>query len=96
MKLSRLALAIALAPSLTLGATDQARESALELPPQVITRATPIQQTTPASVAVIDRQQIDDSAATSLLDLLRSQAGVQIRDIMGAPSSACAASVTMP
>ncbi|MFV3093010.1 TonB-dependent receptor [Pseudomonas sp. GW6] len=48
-----------------------------------MTRATPIQQTTPASVAVIDRQQIDDSAATSLLDLLRSQAGVQIRDIMG-------------
>lgn len=34
MKLSRLALAIALAPSLTLGATDQARESALELPPR--------------------------------------------------------------
>ncbi|MBD9485280.1 TonB-dependent receptor [Pseudomonas sp. PDM14] len=81
MKLSRLALAVALTPGLALSATDETASH--ELPPLVITRATPIAQTTPASVQVIDRQQIDDTAATSLLDLLRAQAGMQIRDTMG-------------
>lgn len=80
MKLSRLALAVALAPSLAFAATDT---SSYELPPLVITRATPLQTTAPASVKVIDRKQIEATAATSLLDVLRSQAGIQIRDTMG-------------
>jgi iron complex outermembrane receptor protein len=84
MKLSRLALAVALAPSLTL-ANDI---SSYELPPLVITRATALQAPAPASVKVIDREQIEASAATSLLDVLRGQAGVQIRDTIGDGSRA--------
>lgn len=84
MKLSRLALAIALAPGLLLAAEP----GDLELPPLVITRATPLQTPAPASVKVITRQQIEDSAATSLLDVLRSQAGLQVRDMIGDGSRA--------
>ncbi|MBA1234622.1 TonB-dependent receptor [Pseudomonas stutzeri] len=49
----------------------------------VITRATNLKAPTPASVAVIDREQIEASASSDLLDVLRSQAGLQIRDTMG-------------
>lgn len=79
MKLSHLALAISLAPTLTLADAQQA----LEIPPLVVTRATPIQQTTPASVKVIDRKQIEASGASALVDVLRGQAGLQIRDTLG-------------
>lgn len=79
MKLSRIALAVALAPTLALAESPQA----LEIPPLVITRATPIQQTTPASVRVIDRKQIEASGASALVDVLRGQAGLQIRDTLG-------------
>ncbi|MBA1262428.1 TonB-dependent receptor [Stutzerimonas stutzeri] len=81
MKLSRLALAIALTPGLALAA-DESSFSA-QLPPMVITRATNLKAPTPASVAVIDREQIEASASSDLLDVLRSQAGLQIRDTMG-------------
>ena len=81
MKLSRLALAIALTPGLALAA-DKSSSSA-QLPPMVITRATNLKAPTPASVAVIDREQIEASASSGLLDVLRSQAGLQIRDTMG-------------
>ncbi|WP_313290758.1 TonB-dependent receptor plug domain-containing protein [Stutzerimonas nitrititolerans] len=81
MKLSRLALAIALTPGLALAA-DKSSSSA-QLPPMVITRATNLKAPTPASVAVIDREQIEASASSDLLDVLRSQAGLQIRDTMG-------------
>lgn len=79
MKLSHLALAISLAPTLALAEAQQA----LEIPPLVVTRATPIQQTTPASVKVIDRKQIEASGASALVDVLRGQAGLQIRDTLG-------------
>ncbi|WP_397377015.1 TonB-dependent receptor [Pseudomonas sp.] len=85
MKLSRIALAVTLAPSLAVAAPD-ARD--VELPPLVITRATPLKAPAPASVKVIDRKQIEDSAAASLLDVLRSQAGIQIRDMIGDGSRA--------
>ena len=49
----------------------------------MVTRATPIQQTTPASVKVIDRKQIEASGASALVDVLRGQAGLQIRDTLG-------------
>ena len=81
MKLSRIALAVALAPGLALAADETA--SSAQLPPMVITRATNLKAPTPASVSVIDREQIERSAASNLIDVLRSQAGVQIRDIMG-------------
>ncbi len=79
MKLSRLALAVALAPSLAL-ANEPASDDVL---PLVITRATALHNPTPASIAVIDRKQIEASASHDLLDVLRTQAGVQIRDTMG-------------
>ena len=85
VKLSRLALAVALAPSISFAASDS---SSHELPPLVITRATPLKAPAPASVKVIDRQQIEATAASSLLDVLRSQAGVQIRDTIGDGSRA--------
>jgi iron complex outermembrane receptor protein len=85
MKLSRLALAVALAPSFVFAATDT---SSYELPPLVITRATALQTPAPASVKIIDRKEIEASAATSLLDVLRGQAGVQVRDSIGDGSRA--------
>jgi len=81
MKLSRLTLAIALTPGLALAADESS--SSAQLPPMVITRATNLKAPTPASVAVIDREQIEASASSDLLDVLRSQAGLQIRDTMG-------------
>ncbi|HSC83198.1 MAG TPA: TonB-dependent receptor [Pseudomonas sp.] len=87
MKLSRLALAVTLAPGLALSATDApdipAPANASAAPPLVITRATGLQKPAPASIAVIKRQQIEASAAANLVDLLRSQAGLQIRDTTG-------------
>lgn len=83
MKLSRIALAVALAPGLALAVEQPEPISAAQLPPTVITRATNLKAPTPASVAVIDREQIERSASSDLLDLLRSQAGLQIRDTMG-------------
>lgn len=85
MKLSRLALAVALVPGISVAASDT---SSHELPPLVITRATPIQQPAPASVKVIDRKQIEASAASSLIDVLRGQAGIQVRDSIGDGSRA--------
>ncbi|MDF3195295.1 TonB-dependent receptor [Pseudomonas sp. 1928-m] len=82
MNLSRLALAVALAPGLSLA------NAAIELPPLVITRATPLQTPAPASVRVIDRQQIEASAASSLVDVLRGEAGLQVRDVIGDGSRA--------
>lgn len=81
MKLSRIALAAALVPGLAFAADETV--SSAQLPPMVITRATNLKAPTPASVAVIDREQIERSAASNLLDVLRSQAGLQIRDTMG-------------
>ncbi|MGB4072361.1 TonB-dependent receptor [Pseudomonas sp.] len=83
MNLSRIALAVALAPSLSL-----ANSTDIELPPLVITRATPLQTPAPASVRVIDRKQIEASAASSLVDVLRGEAGMQVRDAIGDGSRA--------
>jgi len=86
MKLSRLALAVALAPSLALAAPPAAEVTEL---PSVVTRATALKAPVPASVKVIDREQIEASASNDLLDLLRGEAGVQILDMAsgrGVPS----------
>ncbi|WAC45454.1 TonB-dependent receptor [Pseudomonas sp. SL4(2022)] len=85
MKLSRLALAVTLAPGLTLA--NEANPP-YQAQPLVITRATPLQTQAPASVRVIDRQQIEQSAAHSLLDVLRAEAGIQVRDTIGDGSRA--------
>ena len=79
MKLSPIALAVALAPSLGLAADSEPYRA----PPLVITRATPLQTPAPASVAVIERKQIEASAASNLVEVLRGQAGLQIQDTLG-------------
>lgn len=84
MKVSRLALAIALAPGLSLAA-EPAADNVL---PLIVTRATPLEQPAPASVRVIQRAEIERSGAQSLQDVLRGQAGVQLRDIIGDGSRA--------
>jgi iron complex outermembrane recepter protein len=84
MKLSPLALAVALAPSLGLAADREPYQA----PPLVVTRGTPLQAPTPSSIKVIERKQIEASAASSLIDVLRSQAGVQVRDSIGDGSRA--------
>lgn len=82
MQVSRLALAIALAPSLTFAAADSSVQ------PLLVTRATPLEQPAPASVQVIRRAQIERSGASSVADVLRGQAGVQMRDSIGDGSHA--------
>lgn len=79
MKLSPIALAVALAP---VAANAQPIEP-YQAQPLIISRGTPLQTPAPASVAVIDRQQIEASAASSLVDVLRTQAGLQIHDTLG-------------
>ncbi|MDP3845205.1 MAG: TonB-dependent receptor [Pseudomonas sp.] len=77
------ALAIALLPLTTAAETADQPQDAISLPPLVITRATPLQQPAPASVQVISREEIDKSAASNLIDVLRGQAGLQVRDTLG-------------
>ena len=84
MKLSRLALAVTLAPGLALAA-EPAGDA---VQPLVVTRATPLQQPAPASVRVIKRAEIERSGAHNLIDVLRGEAGVQLRDIIGDGSRA--------
>ena len=88
MKLSRLALAVALAPSLALASEPAADAPGDATQPLIVTRATPLQQPAPASVQVITRQQIERSGASNLIDVLRDQAGVQMRDMLGDGSRA--------
>ncbi|MFP6849992.1 MAG: TonB-dependent receptor [Pseudomonas sp.] len=80
MKLSRITLAAALTPGLACAATA---DSSYELPPLVITRATPLQTPAPASVRVISRAEIEQSAASSVIEVLGGQAGLQVRDTLG-------------
>ncbi|WP_439859870.1 TonB-dependent receptor family protein [Pseudomonas sp. MBLB4136] len=80
MKLSPLALAVALTPSLVLAAEPA---EPYQAQPLVVTRGTPLQKPAPASVRVIDRKQIEKSAAHNLIEVLRGQAGLQVRDTLG-------------
>lgn len=80
MKLSRIALAVALLPSLSLANQPQ---QPYQAPPLVITRATALQKPAPASVRVISRAEIEKSAASSLIEVLGGQAGLQVRDTLG-------------
>jgi iron complex outermembrane receptor protein len=85
MKLSRLALAVALLPAPTLYATEL---EPYELEPSVVTRATTLNSPVPASVQVISRSDIESSVATNLLDVLRGKAGIQVHDTVGNGSRA--------
>ena len=54
-----------------------------QAPPMVVTRATALQTPSPASTRVIDRDDIERSAASSLIEVLNGKAGIQIRDTLG-------------
>ena len=77
MKLSPIALAVALLPSIA------AALEPYQAPPMVITRATALEKPAPASTRVIDRNEIERSAASSLIEVLNGKAGIQIRDTLG-------------
>ena len=60
--------------------------SADEQVPQVVVSATRSEQsavTTPSSITVITQDDINASGATSITDVLRSQADLQVRDLFG-------------
>ncbi|MBT8118938.1 MAG: TonB-dependent receptor [Gammaproteobacteria bacterium] len=61
-----------------------------EVPTVVVSAARTEQSTltTPASITVISRQQIEDSGAADIVEVLRGQGGVQIKDLYGDGSRA--------
>ena len=61
-----------------------------EIPAVVVSAARTEQSTltTPASITVISRQQIEDSGSTHIVEVLRGQGGVQINDLYGDGSRA--------
>ncbi|WP_036992705.1 TonB-dependent receptor [Stutzerimonas stutzeri] len=77
MKPSRIALALGLLPGVAVALEPY------EAPPMVITRATVLEKPAPASTRVINRDEIERSAASSLIDVLNGKAGIQIRDTLG-------------
>ena len=64
--------------------------SAVEIPAVVVSAARTEQSTltTPASITVIGRQQIEDSGARHVIDVLRGQGGVHVNDLYGDGSRA--------
>ncbi len=61
-----------------------------EIPPVIVSAARTEQSTltTPASIKIISRQQIDDSGASNIVEVLRGQGGVQVEDLYGDGSRA--------
>ncbi len=64
--------------------------AATEIPAVLVSAARTEQSTltTPASITVINRRQIESSGATHVVEVLRGQGGVQINDIFGDGSRA--------
>ncbi|MBE9560682.1 MAG: TonB-dependent receptor [Proteobacteria bacterium] len=80
----------AITTGISLPVHSEAETSATEIPAVVVSAARTEQSTltTPASITVITRKQIDDSGATHIVDVLRGQGGVQIKDLYGDGSRA--------
>ena len=64
--------------------------AATEIPAVVVSAARTEQSTltTPASITVITRKQIEDSGSRHIVEVLRGQGGVQINDLYGDGSRA--------
>ncbi|NOQ87761.1 MAG: TonB-dependent receptor plug domain-containing protein, partial [Gammaproteobacteria bacterium] len=64
--------------------------TATQIPSVVVSAARTEQSTltTPASITVITRKQIEDSGSTHIVEVLRGQGGVQIKDLYGDGSRA--------
>ncbi len=69
---------------------SEAQVAATQIPAVVVSAARTEQSTltTPASITVITRKQIDDSGSRHIVEVLRGQGGVQINDIYGDGSRA--------
>jgi len=76
--------------SLPLSVHAETGEFATEIPAVVVSAARTEQSTltTPASITIITRKQIDGSGAYHIAEVLRGQGGVQIRDFFGDGSRA--------
>jgi len=81
---------LAITASISLPVHSKAESSATEIPTVVVSAARTEQSTltTPASITVITRKQIDDSGSRHIVDVLRGQGGVQINDLYGDGSRA--------
>ena len=75
---------------MTSGAFMDTTASIAEIPAVLVSAARTEQSslTTPASITVISRQQIENSGARHVVEVLRGQGGVQINDIYGDGSRA--------
>ena len=76
--------------SIALPVYSAAEQAAAEIPAIVVSAARTEQSTltTPASITVITRKQIDDSGSAHIVEVLRGQGGVQINDLYGDGSRA--------
>ncbi len=80
----------AITTGISLPVHAEAKMTATEIPAVVVSAARTEQSTltTPASIKIISRQQIDDSGASNIVEVLRGQGGVQIKDLYGDGSRA--------
>ena len=86
-----LSISVAVATSsIALPGYSEVAQSATEIPAVVVSAARTEQSTltTPASITVITRKQIEDSGSTHIVEVLRGQGGVQINDLYGDGSRA--------
>jgi len=76
--------------SIALPVHSETEQAATEIPAVVVSAARTEQSTltTPASITVITRKQIEDSGARHIVEVLRGQGGVQIKDFYGDGSRA--------
>ena len=75
----------AITTGISLPVHSEAETAATEIPAVVVSAARTEQSTltTPASITVITRKQIEDSGSTHIVEVLRGQGGVQIKDLYG-------------
>ncbi len=80
----------AITTGISLPAHSEAETAATEIPAVVVSAARTEQSTltTPASITVITRKQIEDSGSRHIVEVLRGQGGVQINDLYGDGSRA--------
>ena len=80
----------AMTTGISLPVHSEAETSATEIPAVVVSAARTEQSTltTPASITVITRKQIEDSGSMHIVEILRGQGGVQINDLYGDGSRA--------
>jgi len=81
---------LAVTASISLSSHAETEKIVTEIPAVIVSAARTEQSTltTPASITVITRKQIEDSGSTHIVEVLRGQGGVQINDLYGDGSRA--------